>query len=68
MTISIGKISTMLYDKHGIFSVFIASLSNFHSDIPSFIFYGTLMSEILCILRSSSYVTSSYKKTYVLVT
>ena len=37
-------------------------MSNFHSNIPSFIFYETVMSELLRIAQSSTSVASVYEK------
>ena len=49
-----GKIITKLYDKRDDFSFFIVRMPNFASDIPSSIFYGSVLSEIR-IARASSY-------------
>ena len=56
--ISNGEISTKW--KLSFFTVW---MPNIHCKIPSFVFYGTVMSEILCISISSSSVTSFYEKT-----
>ena len=41
IAISNGKISTTLYDKHEDF--FFVCMPNFHSNIPSSVFYGTVI-------------------------
>ena len=51
-----------LNDKNENFSFHIVCMSNFHSNIPSFIFYETVMSELLRIAKSSSSVASVYEK------
>ena len=54
LTVENGKITTKLYDKRDDFHFFIVRMPNFHSNIPSSIFYGTVFSEILRIARASS--------------
>ena len=43
-------------------------MPSFHSNTTSSVFYGTVMSEILHIARSSSSAISCYEKTSVLIT
>ena len=50
------------------FIFFIVCMPNFHSNIPSSVFYGTMMPEILRIARSSCSFISFYEKTSALVT
>ena len=42
-------------------------MPKFHSNIPSSVFYGTVMSEILRIARSSSSVVIIYEKASALI-
>ena len=43
-------------------------MPNIHSNIRSSNFYGILMSELLCIAGSSTFVISFYEKTNALIT
>ena len=63
-----GEISTKLQDKRGDFCGFIVSMPNLQKSIPSSILYGTVMSEILSIERSTSSSVSFYEKSSALIT
>ena len=66
--ISNGKISNKLYDdKRDDLPFCIVRMPKFHSNIQSFVFYGTVMSEILRISRSSSSVIGFNEKTSALI-
>ena len=62
-----GKVITKLFDKRDDFTFFIVRMPNFHSNIPSSIFYGTVMSEVLRIARSCSSITSFNEKCVCLI-
>ena len=53
-----------LYEKRDGLSFFIVRMTNFHSNIPSSVFYVTVMSDILCITRSSSSVIGFFWKNH----
>ena len=68
LSIENGKISSKIYDKREDFSFFIVRMPNIHSNIPSSIFYGTVLSEILRIARATSSFLNFSKKTAALLT
>ena len=53
---------TKLYEKRDDFPFFIVRMSNFHNNIPSSIFYGTMVSGIFRIEKSSSSLAIFYEK------
>ena len=67
ITVGNGKISTKLYDKCDDF--FIVRMSKFRSNIPSSVFYGTVISMILRITKLSfSIIYVFMKKSSALIT
>ena len=62
LSIENGKIVSKLYDKRDDFSFFIVRMPNFDSNIPSSIFYGSVLSEILRIARASCYFEDFFVK------
>ena len=67
LTLDKGKIISKLYDKRDDFSFFIVRMPNLHSNIPSSVFYGTVMSEVLRIARASSLFSDFSEKTLSLM-
>ena len=62
LSIDNGMITSTLYDKRDDFSFFIVRMPNFDSNIPSTIFYGTVLSELLRIARASSFFEDFFTK------
>lgn len=67
ITMSNGKYQLISMRKREHF-FFIVHMPNLHSNISSSIFYGTVISEILHITRSSSSVLRFYDKSSSLIT
>ena len=53
MKINGGEFVYKLYDKRDEFPIFVVCMPDRSSNIPSYIFYGTIMSEIVKIARST---------------
>ena len=68
IAINNGKISTKQNDICDDCSFFIVVMSKFHNNILTSICYGTVVSEIISIARSSLSVVSIYEKSNALIT
>ena len=56
LSISIGIVSTKIYDKHDNFDFEIVNFPFLDGDVSCFKFYGVYISQFICFARASSYV------------